>query len=283
MTDGSDVESTLSSLHDENSNRDLTQEEIMHVEFDEEHWSLSNLEETYSNQIHILSTGPDDSINDNTNKNNENNKNNKDINSDNHFQINQNTINKKRKRNIISEEKKKKMGRKKKGFCSVSKHNKYSEDNQIKKMKTNFTNFCYSHVKKYYKKKIKKIIREFVINGNKDYNLKLLPSSIEDYLSNEISIKYTKNRGSNKKKINILKKKCPELKDFLEQTFNDGLKKYINGYYDSFYKNPTDNKYLFCQLKIDEKEKEIWERLINGDLYKYFLKKKGRKTIDKEN
>ena len=82
------------------------------------------------------------------------------------------------------------MGRKKKGFCSVSKHNKYSEDNQIKKMKTNFTNFCYSHVKKYYKKnKIKKIIREFVINGNRDYNLKLLDSPIEELLSKEISPK----------------------------------------------------------------------------------------------
>ena len=115
MTDGSDVESTLSTLHDENSNRDLTQEEIMHVEFDEEHWSLSNLEETYSNQIHILSTDPDNSINDNTNENNENNENNNDINSDNHNQIIQNTnINKKRKRNIISEEKKKIWDAKKK-------------------------------------------------------------------------------------------------------------------------------------------------------------------------
>ena len=308
MTDRYDVENRLSSQHDENSKI----EEIMHCEFNEEHW---NLEEINSNEIYILSTGSTyNSRNDNTNENNDNNKNinsdnyfqnenneynkeintdnyyqienkenNKDINSDNHFQINQNIINKKRKRNIISEEKKK-MGRKKKGFCGVSKHNKYSKDNQIKKIKTNFTNFCYSHVKKYYKKnKIKKIKREFVINGNRDYNLKLFGySKIEDYLSNEISIKYTKNRGSNKKKINILKKKCPELKDFLEQTFNDGLKKYINGYYDSFYKNPADNKYLFCQLKIDEKEKKIWERLINEDLCEYFWNKKGRKTIDEE-
>ena len=68
----------------------------------------------------------------------------------------------------------------------------------------------------------------------------------------------------------------------MEQTFNDGLKKYINGYYDSFYKNPADNKYLFSQLKIDEKEKEIWKKLINEDLYDYFWNKKGRKTIDKE-
>ena len=309
MTDGYDVENRLSSQHDENSKI----EEIMHCEFNEEHW---NLEEINSNEIYILSTGSTyNSRNDNTNENNDNNKNinsdnyfqnenneynkeintdnyyqnennenNKDINSDNHFQINQNIINKKRKRNIISEEKKKKMGRKKKGFCGVSKHNKYSKDNQIKKIKTNFTNFCYSHVKKYYKKnKIKKIIREFVINGNREYNLKLFGySKIEDYLSNEISSKYTKNRGSNKTKINILKKKYPELKDFLEQKFNDGLKKYINGYYDSMYENPADNKYLFSQLKIDEKEKEIWKRLIDEDLYDYFLKKKGRKTIDKE-
>ena len=68
----------------------------------------------------------------------------------------------------------------------------------------------------------------------------------------------------------------------MDQKFNDGLKKYINGYYDSMYENPADNTYLFCQLKIDEKEKEIWKRLIDEDLYDYFLKKKGRKTIDKE-
>ena len=212
MTDRYDVENRLSSQHDENSKI----EEIMHCEFNEEHW---NLEEINSNEIYILSTGSTyNSRNDNSNENNnkninsdnyfqnenneynkeintdnyyqkENNENNKDINSDNHNQINQNILNKKRKRNIISEEKKK-MGRKKKGFCGVSKHNKYSKDNQIKKIKTNFTNFCYSHVKKYYKRnKIKKIKREFVINGNRDYNLKLLDSPIEELLSKEISPK----------------------------------------------------------------------------------------------
>ena len=100
--------------------------------------------------------------------------------------------------------------------------------------------------------------------------------------SKKISPKYTKNREPNEETINILKIQYPELKDFFEQTFNDGLKKYINGYYDSMYENPADNKYLFSQLKIDEKEKEIWKRLIDEDLYDYFLKKKGRKTIDKE-
>ena len=76
------------------------------------------------------------------------NENNNDINSDNHNQIIQNTIiNKKRKRNIISEEKKQNMGRKKKDFCDDSTHNKYSEDNQIKKIESNFTNFCQKHIK----------------------------------------------------------------------------------------------------------------------------------------
>ena len=263
MTDGYDVENRLSSQHDENSKI----EEIMHCEFNEEHW---NLEEINSNEIYILSTGSTyNSRNDNTNENNENNKNinsdnyfqnenneynkeintdnyyqnennesNKDINSDNHFQINQNIINKKRKRNIISEEKKKNMGRKKKDFCSDSTHNKYSEDNQIKKIERNFTNFCPKHVKMVSggNFEIKKTERE---RFNRDFYLKLLPSSIEDYFSKKISPKYTKNREPNEETINILKKKYPELKDFFEQTFNDGLKKYINGYYDSMYENPA--------------------------------------------
>ncbi len=215
MRDGYDIENRLSSQHGENSKI----EEIMHCEFNEEHW---NLEEINSNEIYILSTGSTyNSRNDNTNENNENNKNinsdnyfqnenneynkeintdnyyqnennenNKDINSDNHFQINQNIINKKRKRNIISEEKKK-MGRKKKGFCGVSKHNKYSKDNQIKKIKISSTNFSYSFLNENpdEKNRIKKIKREFVINGNRDYNLKLLDSPIEELLSKEISPK----------------------------------------------------------------------------------------------
>jgi hypothetical protein len=126
---------------------------------------------------------------------------------------------------------------------------------------------------------IKKTERE---RFNRDYYLKILGSSIEDYFSKKISPKYTINREPNEKTINILKIQYPELKDFFEQTFNDGLKKYINGYYDSMYENPADNKYLFSQLKIDEKEKEIWKKLINEDLYDYFWNKKGRKTIDKE-
>ena len=200
MTDGSDVENRLSSKNDENSNRDSIQEEITEVEFNEA-YSLppqlyekpaedSNLEEINSNQTYTSSTNiTNNPINYNINKK-ENNENNKDINSGNHFQINQNTINKNRKRNIIPEEKKKKMGRKKKGFSDNSTQTKYSEENQIKKIITNFTNFCYYHIKIYYKKnKIKKIIREFVINGNRDYNLKLLDSPIEEFLSKEISPK----------------------------------------------------------------------------------------------
>ncbi len=181
MRDGYDIENRLSSQHGENSKI----EEIMHCEFNEEHW---NLEEINSNEIYIISNcATYNSINDNTIENNENNK---DINSDNHNQINQNIINKKRKRNIISEEKKK-MGRKKKGFCGVSKHNKYSKDNQIKKIKISSTNFSYSFLNENpdEKNRIKKIKREFVINGNRDYNLKLLDSPIEELLSKEISPK----------------------------------------------------------------------------------------------
>ena len=277
MTDGSDVENRLFSQHNEQSKKDLTEEERdMHFEFNEGYSFVLNQEEINSNQIQIFSTGPDD------HPQNENKEKNNDINSNNHNQIIQNTIiNKKRKRNIISEEKKKNMGRKKKDFCSDSTHNKYSEDNQIKKIERNFTNFCPKHVKMVSggNFEIKKTERE---RFNRDFYLKLLPSSIEDYFSKKISPKYTKNREPNEETINILKKKYPELKDFFEQTFNDGLKKYINGYYDSMYENPADNKYLFSQLKIDEKEKEIWKRLIDEDLYDYFLKKKGRKTIDKE-
>ena len=67
MTDGYDVENRLSLQHDENSKI----EEIMHCEFNEEHW---NLEEINSNEIYILSTGSTyNSRNDNKTKENKNN------------------------------------------------------------------------------------------------------------------------------------------------------------------------------------------------------------------
>ena len=293
MTDGSDVENRLFSQHNEQSKKDLTEEERdMHFEFNEGYSFVLNQEEINSNQIQIFSTGPDD------HPQNENKEKNNDINSNNHNQIIQNTIiNKKRKRNIISEEKKKNMGRKKKDFyddstkdsCGDPTHTKYSEDNVVKKNVRGFKNFCWTYPNDLLKKKdlylalylahIKNIKRE---RFNRDFYLKLFHSKIEDYLSKEISPKYTKNREPNEETIKILKIICPEVKDFFEQTFIDGLKKYTNGYYDSMYENPADNKYLYCQLKTDEKEKQIWERLINGDLYKYFENKKGRKTIDEE-
>ena len=109
MTDGSDVENKLFSQHNEQSKKDLTEEERdMHFEFNEGYSFVLNQEEINSNQIQIFSTGPDD------HPQNENKEKNNDINSDNHNQINQNIINKKRKRNIISEEKKKKYGTQKK-------------------------------------------------------------------------------------------------------------------------------------------------------------------------
>ena len=110
MTDGSDVENRLFSPHNEQSKKDLTEEERdMHFEFNEGYSFVLNQEEINSNQIQIFSTGPDD------HPQNENKEKNNDINSNNHNQIIQNTIiNKKRKRNIISEEKKKIWDAKKK-------------------------------------------------------------------------------------------------------------------------------------------------------------------------
>ena len=283
MTDGSDVESRLSSLHDEHSKTDFenlvgfddnfspVSDDQKYDEKSEHNFNQENNTDSYTfNKLHNISTSDrSDPKNDNTNDI----ENNKDINSDNH-----NTNDKENNKDINSDNHN--INKKNEN----KKHKKYSEYNQFKKMKTHFTNFCINFVNKRSgkKNKIKKIKYKFIIKGSRKYTLKLLNSKIGDYLSNEISSKYTKNRGSNKTKINILKKKYPELKDFLEQTFNDGLKKYINGYYDSMYENPADNKYLFSQLKIDEKEKQIWKRLINEDLCEYFSNKKGRKTIDEE-
>lgn len=190
-------------------------------------------------------------------------------------------INQKRKRNNITEDKKQNMGRKKKDSISDSQHDKYSDDNVIYKMKTKFNNFIYSHLNSYLKeKRIKKIKQEYIKNGNKEYNIEFLESTIEDFLLKPISSKY-KEQSSNENIIKNLKNRFPEVKQFLNQTYNEGLNNYLKGNYNNFYQNSCKNKFLYCNLNLDEKEREIWENLVNDntDLYQYFLKKKGRKTL----
>lgn len=148
------------------------------------------------------------------------------------------------------EEIKKKRGRKKKNDDpSDSKHNKESQDNIIKKIKSDLFDYLiksinnllnslsqnkknvfnvYNPIIELNKEKIKKIdYKKFVNNMKKKDNLKLLKTILKNVLSNDISSKYsTKEKDSNKKEIEKLlnQEKNKEIITFVfNLTFGDWL------------------------------------------------------------
>ena len=126
-------------------------------------------------------------------------------------------INKNQDNIIKKEEKKNSIGRKKKNDNSKSNHNKYIPDNIVKKIKNRISDFLIEFINnlinsiynineinkillnlnlhkfelKNQKKIIKKIEHKFSANlTKKEDNLKLLNSTLKEYLSNKISTKY---------------------------------------------------------------------------------------------
>ena len=92
----------------------------------------------------------------------------------------------------------KQKGRKRKDEIDKGSHTKYSEDNIMRKIKSNFLNYCFNLLNKSLKNKNLHFIR---LNGNisknlkRDYNLFLLNSTIKDIFSNsKISGKFIKNK-----------------------------------------------------------------------------------------
>ena len=92
----------------------------------------------------------------------------------------------------------KQKGRKRKGEIDKGIHNKYSEDNIMRKIKSYFVNYCYNLLNRSLKDKNLVFVR---LTGNisknlkKDYNLNLLDRTIKDLYSNSIiSGKYVRNK-----------------------------------------------------------------------------------------
>ena len=92
----------------------------------------------------------------------------------------------------------KQKGRKKKGQTDKGNHTKFSEDNIMRKIKSNFLNYCYNLLNKSLKDKKLVFVR---LTGNisknlkRDYNLNLLNKTIKDLYSNSIiSGKYIRNK-----------------------------------------------------------------------------------------
>lgn len=91
----------------------------------------------------------------------------------------------------------KKMGRKAKNCTEISKHNKYSEDNQIYCFQTHFYNWALNVINSIIKKKeidfnLLKLDHQIIKNINREDNLKFLQMSVSEFFSQNISPNYSK-------------------------------------------------------------------------------------------
>ena len=114
-------------------------------------------------------------------------------------------------------------------------HNKYSKDNITRKIQVNYISFIYFFVNVVLEElninhRFKKINYKFKKNVNHAHISNLKKSTIGDILCQEISPKYTKNKGENKKVFEKLKN-MPIIKDILFsnylslfQIYKEGIK-----------------------------------------------------------
>ena len=191
-------------------------------------------------------------------------------------------INKNQDNIIKKEEKKNSIGRKKKNDNSKSNHNKYIPDNIVKKIKNRISDFLIEFINnlinsiyntneinkillnlnlhkfelKNQKKIIKKIEHKFSANlTKKEDNLKLLNSTLKEYLSNKISTKYV-NYKENQNELIISKLlEDDKNKDIFEFVFQElKIEDWLQIY--TYQKNIDDYIYRYDLSKEKDKIKK---------------------------
>ena len=202
-------------------------------------------------------------------------------------------INKNQDNIITKEEKKNSIGRKKKNDNSKSNHNKYIPDNIVKKIKNRISDFLIEFINnlinsiygvneinkillnlnlhkfklKNQKKIIKKIEHKFSANlTKKEDNLKLLNSTLKEYLSNKISTKYV-NYKENQNELIISKLlEDDENKDIFKFVFQElKIEDWLQIY--THQKNIDDYIYRYDLSKEKEKVIKIKKSIVGIDEY----------------
>lgn len=202
-------------------------------------------------------------------------------------------INKNQDNIIKKEEKKNNIGRKKKNDNSKSNHNKYIPDNIVKKIKNRISDFLIEFTNnlinsiydineinkillnlnlhkfelKNQKKIIKKIEHKFSANlTKKEDNLKLLNSTLKEYLSNKISTKYV-NYKENQNELIISKLlEDDENKDIFKFVFQElKIEDWLQIY--THQKNIDDYIYRYDLSKEKEKVIKIKKSIVGIDEY----------------
>ena len=209
-----------------------------------------------------------------------------------------------RKRGLLKpkEKLKKKRGRKNNNDRSDSKHNKESQDNIIKKIKSklfecilkfindllnvilknNINNYIHDKVQKEEKERlIKKIDYKKIVDDTKrKNNLNFLKMPLKDLFSNNISSKYkTKSRNLNKEIINelLIKEKDNDIIMFiLNMTFGDWLdlflyKKEFNDFKDLKMENDKIKIMSDNFERIDKLLEEIYNLKFGDNYFSFFV------------
>ena len=213
-------------------------------------------------------------------------------------------INKNQGNIIKKEEKKNGIGRKKKNDNSKSNHNKYIPDNIVKKIKNRISDFLIEFTNnlinsiydineinkillnlnlhkfelKNQKKIIKKIEHKFSANlTKKEDNLKLLNSTLKEYLSNKISTKYV-NYKENQNELIISKLlEDDENKDIFKFVFQElKIEDWLQIY--THQKNIDDYIYRY---NLNKKESKIKKSIEGIERIEKYLKK--LITLENEN
>ena len=187
----------------------------------------------------------------------------------------------------LENNKKTKFGRKIKDSLIKGNHNKYAEDNIMRKIKTYFFKYIDEELNSKLKNKNKrflKLTKKLNENLKKDFNVGLMDTKIKNiYLNSQISSKYEGQTTKNIKLIEEIYKKMEEIDviNILELTYLDLFEEYRNNYLEQFLKH----------IRNEEEKKNESEKVINDYLEKikylclnyeeWFKNKKGRNRTKK--
>ena len=158
--------------------------------------------------------------------------------------MNSKTLSKKRYRNN-DEEKIKKRGRKKKSDDEKGEHDKFSEDNMMRKIKSNFMKYVHEKINNNISDKDSQLLRldpHFNEKLKKDFNLQLMSTTFKNlYENTPISSKY-RNKDANSNK-NLIDKLYNEERytqsnaiSVLDKTYKELYEDYINNHLDELLK-----------------------------------------------
>ena len=198
---------------------------------------------------------------------------------------------------------KKKLGRKVKSEENLGEHNKFSDDNIIRKIKNAILNsvfifinenlrIIYSNLNKDSLKEMQlfKLKQNITIKGKADYNKNLLNRELKSIFSEDISDKYTRYSPKHNKDLieKLLNEKDENKREFFNKLFNLTFLDCLNHFRGSTILNELNGlkqfeKY-FDELN-EEKNNEVYKKIFKyflNNFEKEILEKKERKRIRKK-